>query len=61
MTPAKDDDEPKKSKRGEKEAKEKFAKDRRSDKEKYSAVSTEKSSKGKKSGLFGGGKFIWWW
>lgn len=54
MTPAKDDDEkPKKSKGGGKEAKkekEKPSKDK-------SAVSTEKSSKGKK----GLQKYIWWW
>lgn len=55
MTPAKDDDEkPKKAKGGGKESKKEKEKP---SKDKSSAVSTDKSSKGKK----GLQKYIWWW
>uniref|UniRef100_A0A1B6LZY4 Thioredoxin-like fold domain-containing protein n=1 Tax=Graphocephala atropunctata TaxID=36148 RepID=A0A1B6LZY4_9HEMI len=58
MTPAKDEDKPRKSKS--KADKEPPSKEKKSGRDKSSAVSTEKSSKGKK-GLFGSGKYIWWW
>lgn len=62
MTPAKDEDKSRKWKRGgdDPPVKNKPTKEGKSTKEKSSAMSTEKPSKGKK-GLFGGSKYIWWW